>query len=298
MTDMKLFFHYLSFGFALCLLLAGCKSKQDAPLLEGSIQQANLQELSLVYDLDGEVCVETITTDSIGHFAFYGPLKCPATDVVIYAGSDLYGAYLEKGKQVRMQITADEVQFEGDHVDRCRWNNTYQQISSEDMDKRFTGNITANLEGKIAGLVMNPTKSGEEALTIRGVSSFNAKTSPLIVVDGLPIEGGLETVNPYEVENITVLKDAAAAAIYGARASNGVIVITTKRAQKERLTVDFNADLIISEKQKYDNFNWASAAEIIQLEKYNFDAIKKANSTVMDGMVNDFEGGRRPLRSV
>ena len=124
---MKQFFHYLSFGFTLCLLLAGCKSKQDAPLLEGSIQQANLQELSLVYDLDGEVCVETITTDSIGHFAFYGPLKCPATDVVIYAGSDLYGAYLEKGKQVRMQITADEVQFEGDHVDRCRWNNTYHQ---------------------------------------------------------------------------------------------------------------------------------------------------------------------------
>ena len=127
---MKQFFHYLSFGFTLCLLLAGCKSKQDAPLLEGSIQQANLQELSLVYDLDGEVCVETITTDSIGHFAFYGPLKCPATDVVIYAGSDLYGVYLEKGKQVRMQITADEVKFEGDHVDRCRWNNTYHQAFS------------------------------------------------------------------------------------------------------------------------------------------------------------------------
>lgn len=112
------------------MLLAGCKSKQDVPLLEGSIQKANLQEFSLVYDFDGEVCVETITIDSIGHFAFYGPLKRPATDVVIYAGSDLYGAYLEKGKQVCMQITADEVRFEGDNVDCCQWSNSYNQAFS------------------------------------------------------------------------------------------------------------------------------------------------------------------------
>ncbi len=67
------------------------------------------------------------------------------------------------------------------------------------------------------------------------------------MVDGLPIEGGIETVNPYEIDNITILKDAAAAAIYGARASNGVIVITTKRARSEKLTVEFNADVTVSE---------------------------------------------------
>ncbi len=237
-------------------------------------------------------------TDAEGNFSILVSGRRP-TLIISYVGMETVN--LELAPNVKfakvvmkpMVTLMSEVVVTGyQNLKRENATGAYQQISSEDMDKRFTGNITANLEGKIAGLVMNPTKSGEEALTIRGVSSFNAKTSPLIVVDGLPIEGGLETVNPYEVENITVLKDAAAAAIYGARASNGVIVITTKRAQKERLTVDFNADLIISEKQKYDNFNWASAAEIIQLEKYNFDAIKKANSTVMDGMVNDFEGGR------
>ena len=93
--------------------------------------------------------------------------------------------------------------------------------------------------------------------------------------DGLPIEGSIETVNPYDIANITVLKDAAAAAIYGARASNGVIVITTKRAGSSKMSVDFNADLTITEKNDYDNMGWASAAELIELEKYNFDWISR-----------------------
>lgn len=79
----------------------------------------------------------------------------------------------------------------------------------------------------MAGLVNYDGK-----MTIRGTSSLYAETSPLLVVDGLPIEGKIEDLNPYDIESVTVLKDAAAAAIYGARASNGIIVITTKKAKK------------------------------------------------------------------
>jgi len=90
------------------------------------------------------------------------------------------------------------------------------------MDNRYTTDIVSSLEGKIPGLVSynNGLKSGEDALTIRGVGSFQAKTSPLIVVDGLPIEGSLETVNRYDIESITVLKDASAASIYAAGPSS------------------------------------------------------------------------------
>nr|MDE7074859.1 SusC/RagA family TonB-linked outer membrane protein [Odoribacter sp.] len=145
-----------------------------------------------------------------------------------------------------------------------------------DMDSRYTTDIVSSLEGKIPGLVSynNGLKSGEDALTIRGVGSFQAKTSPLIVVDGLPIEGSLETVNRYDIENITVLKDASAASIYGARASNGVIVITTNRAHQEKLSIDVSADLTVSEKQRYDNYEWANASELLELERYNFDYVK------------------------
>lgn len=114
---------------------------------------------------------------------------------------------------------------------------------------------------------------GEQSLTIRGVGSFQAKTHPLVVVDGLPIEGSIETINRYDIENITVLKDASAASIYGARASNGVIVITTKRAQSEKLSIDVSADLSVSEKQSYDNYKWADAAQLLELERYNFDYV-------------------------
>lgn len=173
----------------------------------------------------------------------------------------------------------DEVVVTGyQNIKRENATGSYQTISSKEMDRRYTGSVVENLEGKIPGLMSynnGYNDGGESSLIIRGVGSFNADTKPLVVVDGLPIEGSIETVNPYNIENITVLKDAAAAAIYGARASNGVIVITTKRAQNEKVTVDFNADLTISEKNNYDEMGWANASELIDLEVNNFNAMKE-----------------------
>ncbi|MBQ9222297.1 MAG: SusC/RagA family TonB-linked outer membrane protein [Prevotella sp.] len=175
----------------------------------------------------------------------------------------------------------DEVLVTGyQNIKRENATGSYQLISSKKLDERHTGTIVENLEGQIPGLMSynnGLNGGGENALTIRGISSFQARTNPLVVVDGLPIEGSIETINPYNIENITVLKDASAAAIYGARASNGVIVVTTKRAQQEKLEVDFSTDITVSEKQNYDNYNWANAAQYIELEKYNFDAMLNAS---------------------
>ena len=140
-------------------------------------------------------------------------------------------------------------------------------------------------------------EGGESALTIRGVGSFNATTTPLIVVDGLPVEGGLNSVNPYNIENITVLKDAAAASIYGARASNGVIVITTKRAKSDKLEVSFSADLTISEKNDYDDLNWANASEMIELERYNFNFVKNNPSQSAWQNIQNYYSTQRQILS-
>jgi TonB-linked SusC/RagA family outer membrane protein len=148
----------------------------------------------------------------------------------------------------------------------------YQTITAKDLDMRYTGDITSNLEGKVPGLV-NYNNGVSSGIVIRGNGSLNATNHPLVVVDGLPISGSIDTVNPYNVENITVLKDAAAAAIYGARASNGVIVVTTKRAQTEKLTVDVNADVTIHNQYDYSNHNWCDAAELLELEQYNFNYV-------------------------
>ena len=169
---------------------------------------------------------------------------------------------------------------------------SYQTISASDMARRYTGDITSNLEGQVPGLVAYDNGNGKE-ISIRGTGSFQANTSPLVVVDGLPIEGGIETVNPYEIENITILKDAAAAAIYGARASNGVIVITTKRAREEKLQVEFNADITISEKNDYNYMGWANAEEMIELERYNFNYINSlSDRTPYNSLLNYHKTGR------
>ncbi|WP_455499525.1 TonB-dependent receptor plug domain-containing protein [Butyricimonas virosa] len=196
----------------------------------------------------------------------------------------------------------DEVIVTGyQNIKRENATGSYQLITAKDMDKRYTVDVVSNLEGKIPGLVSynnGKNGSGEDALTIRGVGSFQAKTSPLIVVDGLPIEGSIETVNRYDIESITVLKDASAAAVYGARASNGVIVITTKRADSEKLAVDISADLTVSELQKYGNYRWASPAQLIELEEYNFANVRDNYSEAYSGMLgyyNQQQGRLAPI---
>ena len=197
----------------------------------------------------------------------------------------------------------DEVLVTGyQNIKRENATGSYQLISSKKLDERHTGTIVENLEGQIPGLMSynnGLNGGGENALTIRGISSFQAKTNPLVVVDGLPIEGSIETINPYNIENITVLKDASAAAIYGARASNGVIVVTTKRAHQEKLEVDFSTDITVSEKQNYDNYKWANAAQYIELEKYNFNSMKSnADQTAFETVLSKYDSDRRSLSPI
>ncbi|MDR2130409.1 MAG: SusC/RagA family TonB-linked outer membrane protein [Odoribacteraceae bacterium] len=121
-------------------------------------------------------------------------------------------------------------------------------ISAASLEDRYTPSLRENLEGRVAGLTIYDGK-----MTIRGASSLYAATAPLLVVDGLPVEGSLEDINPYDVERVTVLKDASATAIYGARASNGIIVITTKKAREQgRISVDVSANFTVYQKRDLD----------------------------------------------
>lgn len=108
-------------------------------------------------------------------------------------------------------------------------------INSEKLTKRQTTNVVQALAGQVAGLQMTSGSGqpggGSPTLIIRGIGSLNAGTDPLIIVDGMPYEGGWNNINPSDVESVSVLKDAASNALYGARGANGVIIITTKQAK-------------------------------------------------------------------
>lgn len=144
----------------------------------------------------------------------------------------------------------------------------FQNITAKDLETRYMSDLSSNLEGKVAGMVV-----GDNGIQIRGTGTLNASKNPLVVVDGLPISGGLSDINPYDVEKITVLKDAAAAAVYGARASNGVIVVTTKKALAQKTVIDFNADFTVYERRDFSDYNLVDASGLIDLEQYNFNWI-------------------------
>lgn len=194
----------------------------------------------------------------------------------------------------------DEVVVTGyQNIKRENATGAYQTMTTKELNNRYSQNIVGNLEGRIPGLLSysNGSSDSESSLTIRGVSSFQARTNPLVVVDGLPIEGSIETVNTYDIENITVLKDASATSIYGARAANGVIVITTKRANSEKLTIDVSADWTVSSLQDYDNYDWASPNQVIDLELYNFDYVinNEAGLSTLSGLYNSTKETLSPI---
>ncbi len=106
-------------------------------------------------------------------------------------------------------------------------------VSSKDLENRVAHSVTDMLQGSVAGLNIT-TSSGvpgqEAAINVRGTTSIN-KTNPLVLIDG--VEGSLDRVNPNDVESISVIKDASAAAVYGARAAFGVILVTTKSGSEK-----------------------------------------------------------------
>ncbi|MDR1809354.1 MAG: TonB-dependent receptor, partial [Prevotella sp.] len=117
-------------------------------------------------------------------------------------------------------------------------------IKGEKLEKIQTSNLSKSLEGAVAG-VQTTSGSGQPGagadIIIRGLGSISASRSPLIVLDGVPYEGSLNSISPQDIESYTILKDAAANSLYGARGSNGVIIITTKRGKTGNAIVNFEA---------------------------------------------------------
>ena len=118
-------------------------------------------------------------------------------------------------------------------------------VKGGDLSKRPVGNLTKSFEGTVAGVQVTSGggQPGEGAsITVRGVGSVNASSSPLYVVDGIPYDGALSAINPADIETLTVLKDASAGALYGARGANGVVVITTKKGGGDKVNVAYKGN--------------------------------------------------------
>lgn len=115
-------------------------------------------------------------------------------------------------------------------------------VDDKKIEQRISANVAKSIEGQVAG-VMVTSGSGAPGegndIVIRGYGSINASKQPLYVVDGIPYDGGLNAINPNDIESITILKDASSGALYGARGANGVVMITTKKGKAGKATVTY-----------------------------------------------------------
>ncbi|WEK33637.1 MAG: SusC/RagA family TonB-linked outer membrane protein [Candidatus Pseudobacter hemicellulosilyticus] len=175
---------------------------------------------------------------------------------------------------------------------------SFTQVSQEMINRSVSTDILSRLNGLVPGMlfVQSGNPSATPTIRIRGESTLNSEVNkqPLIVLDNFPYEGNLNNINPNDIESITVLKDAAAASIWGARSGNGVIVITTKKGRlNQPLRVEFNANLNISRKQDlYYSRNRLSASQFIEVEDrlfnagfFNADLLNQANRPALSPVV-------------
>lgn len=170
-------------------------------------------------------------------------------------------------------------------------------IKGESLQKIQTSNVTRALEGKVAG-VQTASSSGQPgsgaSIRIRGMGSLSASSSPLFIVDGMPFEGDVNSISQVDIESMTVLKDASATSLYGSRAANGVIMITTKRGtgRKPKITFDSkfgtnsraysNYDIMTDPSMYYETY-W----EVLRNNRYynNGDSYLQAGQYASDHMI-------------
>ena len=157
-------------------------------------------------------------------------------------------------------------------------------VKTESLQKRSVANVSKALEGMVAGIstTAGSGQPGEGAtIQIRGTGSINASSTPLYVVDGIPFDGNLSSINPNDIESLTVLKDASASALYGARAANGVIMITTKRGSDGRANVNFKATVGLQSRSIRD-YDVVSQDQFVEL---TWEALK--NGYMINGGYSD-----------
>lgn len=249
---------------------------QDSYTIKGSVSSENGEPLAgatisvpgtksaTVTDLDGKFSI-TITKSS------------KAKDLLIsYIGMEAVRTPLTKIKSpLSIKMTPiltnlDNVIVTGyTTISKERATGSFGSISANKLESKLGGDLANRLEGQVAGVVLD--KKGQ--LSIRGVSSLSATTSPLIVVDGFPTEQSLDDLNPDNIENITILKDAVAASIYGARSANGVIVVTTKMGKEGKARLSYRGSFMFKPRPDLDNLHMANSSDYIdaELELYNLN---------------------------
>lgn len=212
----------------------------------------------------------------------------------------LYTGYAVKevvvGQQLEINVSLEESHEEIEQVvvtgyqkiEKERSTGSYAILSPKELEKVKVKDISGRLEEVAAGVSYNSATGG---LQIRGVTSLKANAAPLVVLDGLPFDGGLEKVNPMTIKTITILRDAAAASIYGARAANGVIVIETIKGNGT-FQVQYDGMVQVKPIAKLSGLNLMSSDEYVSFTDWLYrtygDNLEVTQGTYSDPIARRF----------
>lgn len=205
-------------------------------------------------------------TDYDGNFSLTAPAG--GTLIVSYVG--MLTQEVPVGTSVRVVLKTDTQLLEEIMVvaygtaKKESFTGSAQVINSDKIEKRMVSNVTKALDGMAAG-VQTTSGSGQpgagSSVIIRGFGSLSATTTPLYVVDGVPYDGAINAINPNDIESMTIIKDASAGALYGARGANGVVMITTKKGKEGAVSVNFKTNWGVSSRslpryETLDAYEW------------------------------------------
>ena len=243
------------FSAMLMLGVMGGISAYPVPAM-ASVTQQTIKVTGQVVDQEGEPLIGAtiklkgaqtgVITDFDGNFSIDAPSN--GTLVVSYVG------YKDREIAVRGRAVIEKIEMESDALmleqvvvvgygtqKKADLTGSVSVVDADELKRTSNSNISTMLEGKVAGvqITSDGQPGADPAVRIRGVGSFGS-TAPLYVIDGVPVGTSIRDFSPNDIETIQVLKDASAGAIYGSRAANGVVIITTKGGKKDQpLKVDY-----------------------------------------------------------
>ena len=297
----------------LCGVMFAQQRNISGVVLDGELKGETLVGATVAYK--GASGTKGTITDQDGKFTISIPSSTKALTIsymgyetktiAIQPNVDKYTITLSFARQ-----NLDEFVVTGyQQIDRRKLTSAVTTVNISEETVGAVKNIDQALAGQVAGLSSVAASGAPGApmkIRIRGVSSINGVQEPLWVLDGIPMEGNeipaidnlndiddiyqtsIAGLNPSDIENITVLKDAAATAIYGARAANGVIVITTKKGKTGRPIVNFSSKLTYSPRASIDRLNLLNSNEKVNLEldllgsQYDYRQHKGGVANILD----------------
>ena len=258
------------------------------PLVGATIFIAPEETQAKNYNPQGTIVYEQ------GRFAFKLPVSVKKV-VVSYLGYEAQTIDISGKSNFTIYLSATESKMDAvvvtgyQRIEKRKLTSSIANVKMADIARDGVASVDEMLSGSIAGLTSTPTTGapgGASKVKIRSTVTLNGNTDPLWVLDGMPLEGNdipsdwsskenvdnlynmsIAGLNPADIEDITVLKDAAATAIYGARAANGVIIITTKKGRRNQATrVNVSASLFVTDRPNLDKLNLMNASQKVDLE--------------------------------